>query len=91
MDRLGLLAGIVHPLIDFEVIRPVRIECDGSFLVENVQKVIVFFKDGAEIDGCIRECRVGLCSHLREGKLEDFSAIHPMDASECSHVDEGIF
>ena len=68
-----------------------RIGCAGSFLVEDVWKVVIFFRDGAEVDGCIRECRAGLCSHLREGKLEDFSAIHPTDASECSCVDEGNF
>ena len=68
-----------------------RIECAGSFLVENVRKVVVFFLDGAEVNKCIGECRVGLCGHLREGKLEDSSAIHPMDASECSHIDKGDF
>ena len=48
-----------------------RIEYAGSFLVENIWKVVVFFRGGAEVNGCIRECRVGLCGHLREGKLED--------------------
>ena len=77
--------------INFEVIRPVRIEHAGSFLVENVWKVVVLFWDGAEVYGCIGGHGVGLCSHLREGKLEEFSAVHPKDASKCSHTDEGDF
>ena len=76
---------------DFEVVRPVRIERIGSFLVEDVQKVVVFFRDRAEVDGCIGDRRAGLCSHLREGKLEDFGAVHPADASECSCIDESDF
>ena len=68
-----------------------RIECASSFLVENVWKVVVFFRDGAEVDGCIGERGVTLCGHLREGKLEDFSAVHPTDASECGHIDKGDF
>ena len=43
-----------------------RVERTGSFLVENVQKVVVFFRDGGEVDGCIRECGVGFCGNLRE-------------------------
>ena len=58
-----------------------RIEHAGSFLVEDVQKVMVFCRNGAEVDGYIGECGAGLCGHLREGKLEDFSAIHPVDAA----------
>ena len=68
-----------------------RVECAGSFLVEDVWKVVVFFRDGAEVDGCIGDRGAGLCSHLRDGKLEDFSAIHPADASECGRADEGNF
>ena len=68
-----------------------RVECAGSFLVENIWKVMVFFRDGAEVDGCIRECGVGLYGHLREGKLEDFSAVHSVDASECGCINEGDF
>ena len=68
-----------------------RIECAHLFLVENAWKVVVFFRDGAEVDGCIRDHRVGLCGHLREGKLEDFGAVHPVDTSECGYVDEGDF
>ena len=68
-----------------------RIEFAGSFLVKNVQKVMVFFRDGAEVDRCIRECEAGLCSHLRGGKLKDFSSVHPTDASECGHIDKGDF
>ena len=68
-----------------------RIECAGSFLVENIQKVMVFFRDGGEINRCIGDHRVGVCSHLREGKLEDFSAVYPVHASECSCVDKGDF
>ena len=45
-----------------------RIEHAGSFLVEDVQKVVVFFRDGAEVNGCIGEGGVGLCGHLKEGK-----------------------
>ena len=67
---------------DFEVVKPVRIECVGSVLVENVQKVMVFSIDRAEVNGYIRGHGAGLCSHFREGKLEYFSAIHPMDTSK---------
>ena len=67
------------------------IEHAGSFLVEDIQKVTVIFRDGAEVDGCIGECRVGLCSHLREGKLEDFSAIHPADAVNVAALTRAIF
>ena len=52
---------------------------------------MVLFWDRAEVDGCMRDRRAGLCGHLREGKLEDFSAVHPVDASKCGHVDEGDF
>ena len=69
----------------------VRIKHAGSFLVENVQKVMVFFMDGAEVDRCIREYVTGLCGHLREGKPEDLSAIHPADTNKCSHIDKGNF
>ena len=62
---------------NFEVIGPMRIECAGSFLVENVWKVMVFFRDGAEVNRCIRGHGAGFCSHLGEGKPEDFSDIHP--------------
>ena len=68
-----------------------RIEFVCSFLVKNVQKVVVFFQNRGEVDGCIGGCGASLCSHLRKGKLEDFSTIHPVDASECSCVDEGNF
>ena len=68
-----------------------RIERAGSFLCEDVWKVVIFFRDGAEVNRCIGECGAGLCGHLRDGKLEDFSAIHPGDTSECGHVDEGNF
>ena len=67
---------------DFEVIRPMRIERVGSFLVENIWKVMVFFQNSGEVDGCIGDFRMGLCGHLRKGKLEDFSTIHPADASK---------
>ena len=76
---------------NFEVVRPMRIKCVGLFLVEDVRKVMVFFRDGGEVDGCIGDRRVGLCGHLRKGKLEDFNTVHSADASECSCVDEGDF
>ena len=59
--------GLSALYFDFEVIRPVRIECAGLFLVENVWKVVVFFRDGTEVDGCIRECREG-CQELNLAK-----------------------
>ena len=76
---------------DFEVVRPMRIKRVGSFLVEDVRKVMVFFRDGGEVDGCIRDRRAGLCGRLGKGKLEDFSTVHSADASECSCIDEGDF
>ena len=68
-----------------------RIERADSFLVENIQKVMVFFGDGAEVDRCIREHGACICSHLGEGKLKDFCAVHSVDASKCGCLDEGNF
>ena len=36
---------------NFEVIGPMRVENFGSFLVENVWKAIIFFRDRAEVHG----------------------------------------
>ena len=44
--------------------------------------------------GCMIGSNINILSrkeNLRKGKLEDFSAIHSMDASKCSHIDEGNF
>ena len=58
-----------------------RIECVCLFLVKDVWKVVVLFWNRGEVDRCIRGHGVGLCSHLRKGKLEDFSTVHPADAA----------
>ena len=76
---------------DFEVVRPMRIKRVGAFLIEDVWKVMVFFRNSGEVDGCIGDRRAGLCGHLGKGKLEDFSTVHPADASECSCIDKGDF
>ena len=52
---------------------------------------MVFFRDIGEVNRCIGVHGVSLCGHLKAGKLEDFDAVHPTDASKCSCIDKGDF